>query len=60
MEFAAIVEHYTELFDIIFTFTDPIVKLTATILGLGIGYDVWWIVHQVRKNAQSYEDGGSK
>ena len=60
MEFAEIIECYTELFDIIFTFANPIVKLTASILGLGIGYDAWWIVHQVRKNAQSYEDGGSK
>ena len=60
MEFAAIVEHYTELFTIVFAFLDPIIKLTGTILGSGIGYDAWWIVHQVRKNAQSYENGGSK
>lgn len=57
MVFASIVEHYTELFSIIFTFVDPLAKLTGMILGIGVGYDAWWIVHQIRKNAQSYEEG---
>lgn len=57
MAFMSVVEHYTELFNIIFAFIDPIAKLTGIFLGLGIGYDGWWIIHQIRKNAQSFEEG---
>jgi hypothetical protein len=58
MGLTEIIARYTELFNIIFSFLDPVAKLTAIILGIGIMYDLWWIIHRIRKNAQSYDENG--
>ena len=52
-----IIARYKELFDIIFIFVLPFVKLFAIGIGVWLLVDLQWIVHQIRKNAEGYQNG---
>lgn len=47
---------YKSLFDIIFTFVLPFVALYAIGLGIWVLVDLQWIVHQVRINAEKFQN----
>lgn len=55
--FTDFMNSYKELFNIIFTFVVPFVKLFAIGTGVCLLIDLQWIVHQIRKNAEGYQNG---
>ena len=56
MEFKEFMDSYRELFNIIITFVIPFVKLFAVGVGISLLVDLQWIVHQIRKNAEGYNN----
>lgn len=50
-------DSYVELFDIVFTFVIPLAKLLAIGVGVDLLIDLRWIVHQIRRNAEGYNNG---
>lgn len=57
MSFIEFMESYTTLFNIIFAFVIPIAKLYAIGVGIWLLVDVQWIIHQVKTNAEGYQNG---
>ena len=57
-------QKYTKLFDLIFTYATPFFKLAFMIFGAIYGIelliDLAWIVHQIRKNAETFNDEDKK
>ena len=57
-------QKYTKLFDLIFTYATPFFKLAFMIFGAIYGIelliDLAWIVHQIRKNAEAFNDEDKK
>lgn len=57
-------QKYTELFNIIFTYATPFFKLAFMIFGAIYGIelliDLAWIVHQIRKNAEAFNEEDKK
>lgn len=47
---------YRSLFDIIFTFVLPFVALYAIAMGIWVLVDLQWIIHQIRINAEKYQN----
>lgn len=54
------IDAYRSLFDIIFTFVIPFVKLYAIAMGIWLLIDIQWIVHQIRSNAEGYQNGDNE
>lgn len=55
--FTDFMNSYKELFNIIFTFVIPFVKLFAIGMGVWLLIDLQWIVHQIRVNAEGFQNG---
>ena len=57
-------QKYTELFNIIFAYATPFFKLAFMIFGAIYGIelliDLAWIVHQIRKNAEAFNEEDKK
>ena len=57
-------QKYTELFNIIFTYATPFFKLAFMIFGAIYGIelliDLAWIVQQIRKNAEAFNEEDKK
>ena len=49
-------DSYVELFNTIFTFVIPCAKLLAIWVGVNLLIDLQWIVHQIRRNAEGYNN----
>jgi 4-hydroxybenzoate polyprenyltransferase len=53
-------ERYIAAFELVFTYVTPLIKLFVliygAIYGLNLLVDLAWIIHQIRKNAEDYED----
>jgi hypothetical protein len=55
-----VIERYTDIFNIIFSYVIPFVKLYLIIYipiyGVRILRDLSWLIHEIRWNAEHYRD----
>jgi hypothetical protein len=59
-----VIQRYTEILDIIFSYLIPLVKLYVIICvslnGVSIIKDLAWLIHEIRCNAEFYAENNSK